>query len=261
MAEVTSPSQPLEQFVLLAKSARGAAAAELVRQALDAPGVYVFAELLDMPHIKDLESHAEYGSLYQLLQLFACGVYQDYLRRRQELPQLSDMQRLKLRHLTIVTMSTQTKRIPYADLMKELDLDNTRELEDVIITAIYSDVIRGKLDQLGGQLQVEYAAGRDVRPEAVPRVIATLQAWCQTCDTVMQCIDRQVQTANGEREARARHRAAIEAKVQTIRESLSAKDQDDPMSSDSKETVSTSDRSKKAKTRAAKAGTSKLWKS
>ena len=75
------------------------------------------------------------------------------------------------------------------------------------------DVIRGKLDQLGGQLQVEYAAGRDVRPEAVPGVIATLQAWCQTCDTVMQCIDRQVQTANGEREARARHRAAIEAKV------------------------------------------------
>ena len=56
MADVTSPSQPLEQFVLLAKSARGAAAAELVRQALDAPGVYVFAELLDMPHIKEVST-------------------------------------------------------------------------------------------------------------------------------------------------------------------------------------------------------------
>lgn len=261
MADVSAPSQALEQFVLLAKSARGAAAAELVRQTLDAPGVYVFAELLDMPHIKELEEHAEYGATYQLLQLFACGVYQDYLGRRQELPELSDIQRLKLRHLTIVTMSTQTKRIPYSDLMKGLDLDNTRELEDVIITAIYSDVIRGKLDQLGGQLQVEYAAGRDVRPEAVPRVVATLQAWCGTCDTVMQCIDHQVQTANSEREARARHRTAIETKVQTIREGLSAKDQDDPMSSDSKETVSTSDRAKKLKTRGAKPSTSKLWKS
>ena len=76
-----------------------------------------------------------------------------------------------------------------------------------------TDVIRGKLDQRGGALQVEYAAGRDVRPEAVPRVIATLQAWCRTCDAVMECIDRQVQTANGEREARAKHKAAIEAKV------------------------------------------------
>ena len=56
-----------------------------------------------------LESHPEYGATYQLLQLFACGVYQDYLKRRQQLPELSDMQRLKLRHLTIVTMSTQTK--------------------------------------------------------------------------------------------------------------------------------------------------------
>ena len=54
MTDVSAPSQALEQFVLLAKSARGAAAAELVRQALDAPGVYVFAELLDMPHIKEV---------------------------------------------------------------------------------------------------------------------------------------------------------------------------------------------------------------
>ena len=74
-------------------------------------------------------------------------------------------------------------------------------------------MIRGKLDQLGGQLQVEYAAGRDVRPAAVPRVIATLQAWCRSCDEVMACIDKQVQAANGEREARAKHRAAIEAKL------------------------------------------------
>ena len=62
-----------------------------------------------MSLLLQLESHPEYGSVYQLLQLFACGVYQDYLQRKQELPQLSDMQRLKLRHLTIVTMSTQTK--------------------------------------------------------------------------------------------------------------------------------------------------------
>ena len=46
---------PIEQFVLLAKSAKGAAAAELVKQALDTPGVYVFRELLDMPNIKEVQ--------------------------------------------------------------------------------------------------------------------------------------------------------------------------------------------------------------
>lgn len=42
---------PLEQFLLLAKTAKGAAAVELVKQVLEAPGVYVFGELLDMPNI------------------------------------------------------------------------------------------------------------------------------------------------------------------------------------------------------------------
>lgn len=44
----------LEQFVLLAKTAKGAAAAELITQALEAPGVYVFGELLDSPNIKEV---------------------------------------------------------------------------------------------------------------------------------------------------------------------------------------------------------------
>ena len=45
---------PLEQFVLLAKSAKGAAAAQLIGQALEAQGVYVFGELLDMPNIQEV---------------------------------------------------------------------------------------------------------------------------------------------------------------------------------------------------------------
>jgi len=44
----------LEQFVLLAKNVRGAAAAELIKQVTEAPGVYVFGELLDMPNIKEV---------------------------------------------------------------------------------------------------------------------------------------------------------------------------------------------------------------
>lgn len=55
--EKTAPvttSQALEQFVLLAKSAHGAAAAELIRQVLASPGVHVYGELLDMPTIKEV---------------------------------------------------------------------------------------------------------------------------------------------------------------------------------------------------------------
>jgi hypothetical protein len=51
-----STSNPLEQFVLLAKTAKGAAALELIKQAVETPGVNVFGELLDMPNIKELEN-------------------------------------------------------------------------------------------------------------------------------------------------------------------------------------------------------------
>ena len=53
MVDLTNVSvNPLEQFVLLAKNAKGAAAVELIKQALEAPGVFVFGELLDMPNIQ-----------------------------------------------------------------------------------------------------------------------------------------------------------------------------------------------------------------
>jgi COP9 signalosome complex subunit 7 len=50
-------NNPLEQFVLLAKSAKGAAAVELVKQVLEAPGVHVFGELLDMPNVVEVSKY------------------------------------------------------------------------------------------------------------------------------------------------------------------------------------------------------------
>src|SRR5882762_9109179 len=44
----------LEPFVLMSKSAKGAAAAKLIQDATSAQGVYFFAELLDAPNIKEV---------------------------------------------------------------------------------------------------------------------------------------------------------------------------------------------------------------
>lgn len=69
--------QCLEQFLLLAKTARGPAVAELIKQALGAPGVYVFSELLETECVKEVASgpHANY---VRLLEIFAYGTYADY---------------------------------------------------------------------------------------------------------------------------------------------------------------------------------------
>lgn len=53
-----------------------------------------------------------------------------------------------------------------------------RELEDLIIDAIYLDVIRGKLDQKEHQFDVEYTMGRDLEPGKIETLLHSLQNWC-----------------------------------------------------------------------------------
>ena len=53
MAEEASTSA-LQQFCLLAKSAKGPACASLISQALEHPSVFVFGELLDMPNVQEV---------------------------------------------------------------------------------------------------------------------------------------------------------------------------------------------------------------
>jgi len=69
------------------------------------------------------------------------------------------------------------KILPYSDLLKALDMPTIRELEDLIIDAIYLDILRGKLDQKEQQLEVEYTMGRDLEPGKLEEVLKALQSW------------------------------------------------------------------------------------
>lgn len=52
--KINTSANVLEQFVILAKTAKGAACTELVKQALETPGVYVFGELMDHSNIQEV---------------------------------------------------------------------------------------------------------------------------------------------------------------------------------------------------------------
>ena len=56
-------------------------------------------------------------------------------------------------------------------------MNNIRELEDIIIEAIYQKIILGKLDQKTRALEVEFAIGRDIRPGQIDEMILVLQNW------------------------------------------------------------------------------------
>jgi COP9 signalosome complex subunit 7 len=67
--------------------------------------------------------------------------------------------------------------LPYSDLLKALDMPSIRELEDLIIDAIYLDVLRGKLDQSKELFEVEYTMGRDLEPGKLENILVALQNW------------------------------------------------------------------------------------
>jgi COP9 signalosome complex subunit 7 len=50
-------------------------------------------------------------------------------------------------------------------------------LEDLIIDAMYLDIMQGKLDQKEQQLEIEYTMGRDLEPKKVQELLEALQSW------------------------------------------------------------------------------------
>ncbi|KAF8139797.1 hypothetical protein EV363DRAFT_1392722 [Boletus edulis] len=185
----------LEPFLLISKSAKGAAAAKLVQDATSAPGVFVFAELLELPNIQELATSEQHAPCFSLLQLFSYRTFRDYLEHKDSLPPLNQAQITKLKYLTIVTLATERHILPYSLLLDELQVETIRELEDLIIDAIYLDVLRGKLDQKEQQLEIEYTMGRDLEPGKLEKLLEALQSWATTTATVLSELDQKLMEA------------------------------------------------------------------
>ncbi|OWK03660.1 COPS7A [Cervus elaphus hippelaphus] len=183
-AEVKVTGQNQEQFLLLAKSAKGAALATLIHQVLEAPGVYVFGELLDMPNVREL-AESDFASTFRLLTVFAYGTYADYLV-----------------------------------LLEALALRNVRQLEDLVIEAVYADVLRGSLDQRHQRLEVDYSIGRDIQRQDLRAIARTLQEWCLGCEVVLSGIEEQVSRANQHKEQQLGLKQQIESEVANLKKTI-----------------------------------------
>ncbi|MEJ1279917.1 COP9 signalosome subunit 7A [Cricetulus griseus] len=183
-AEVKVTGQNQEQFLLLAKSAKGAALATLIHQVLEAPGVYVFGELLDMPNVREL-AESDFASTFRLLTVFAYGTYADYLV-----------------------------------LLEALALRNVRQLEDLVIEAVYADILRGSLDQRNQRLEVDYSIGRDIQRQDLSAIARTLQEWCVGCEVVLSGIEEQVSRANQHKEQQLGLKQQIESEVANLKKTI-----------------------------------------
>lgn len=84
----------------------------------------------------------------------------------------------------------------------------------------FADIIHGKLDQRNGRLEVDFAIGRDARPNDIGQIIQTLGEWCDACDAILGAVENQMVNANNEKERHIKHRATIDEEVQNIKKTL-----------------------------------------
>lgn len=115
------------------------------------------------------------------------------------------------------------KTLPYNVLQEYLDIPNVRELEDLIIEAFYQGILKGKLDQREQQLQVEYAMGRDLRPEQLDETINALKVWSDRTSTILNAIDTRIQQINDAMDTNQQERENYENQLERVRQQIRAK--------------------------------------
>eukprot|EP01123_Difflugia_compressa_P006693 TRINITY_DN1902_c0_g1_i1.p1 TRINITY_DN1902_c0_g1~~TRINITY_DN1902_c0_g1_i1.p1 ORF type:complete len:281 (-),score=67.43 TRINITY_DN1902_c0_g1_i1:175-1017(-) len=217
MSKTTQLSEgiALQQHVKQAQSIKtDAALVNLIKLVLSAPDVFVFGELLALDNVKSLaQKGGECQQHFQLLEIFAYGTYSDYKAKQNDLPKLSDKQAKKLKQLTIATLASQSHVIPYSALVKELDITELRQLEDLIIDALYKDIVVGKLDSEKQVFQVDAALGRDLKPTDMDNMITSLLAWQNQSEVLLKTIDEKMQQAHNYRIEVADHKRDFEKKL------------------------------------------------
>jgi COP9 signalosome complex subunit 7 len=118
---------------------------------------------------------------------------------------LNDAQILKLRQLSFLTLAKNPADLSYAKLLKFLDLETERELEGLVISAIYAGLVSGILDPYNKTVLVSSVSPlRDLPPNSIPSMLSTLSAWSSRCTSTLADLERQI--ASIKSEAAKRHR-------------------------------------------------------
>ncbi|KAK3934954.1 pci domain-protein [Diplogelasinospora grovesii] len=237
--EQTKALNSLEPFLALAKSATSpAACADLISRATSAPNTFVFAELLDTPQIQAAAQDPTFSPHLQLLQIFSYGTLSDYLSHGTALPDLNDAQKLKLRQLSLLTLAKDNQTPPKSNLSYPLlrsalrlssddDDDDNRELEDLVISAIYAGLLGATLDPANGVVQVNSVAPlRDVPPltssaaaaSGLGGLLSSLQSWAGRCESTLLSLETQMSQLRAAADRRASESAAWSAHMEQMLE-------------------------------------------
>jgi COP9 signalosome complex subunit 7 len=207
-----SENQYIEQFMILAKNQKSKALETIIEQVLSHANIFVFGEFLNLPNVQDVSTPPKLISFiliiiflfqmgqeskhYRTLSLFAFETYLQYKQNLTSFLELKPQQIKKLKMITIADIASKSKNLEYVTLMKALDIQDLRELEDLIIDCIYNELLKGQLDQKNQQLHVEHTYGRDVRQQDIEQMLQKLEQWDVQLEGAQTIVERQIRGCN-----------------------------------------------------------------
>ncbi|GBG24193.1 Eukaryotic translation initiation factor 3 subunit M [Hondaea fermentalgiana] len=181
----------VEQFKILAKTTSGRATVAILEKVMNHKQIYVFGEILELERVQMLRG-TEFEGALRALEIMAYGTLGDYEAEQSSLPALSEVQQRKLRMLTLVSLASKQKSLPYATVRTALRMQSDREVEDVVIESMYAGLLRARLYHRERLVVVHWAMGRDLRDEDLDAVAEKLSAWCENAEVVLGTLQKSI---------------------------------------------------------------------
>lgn len=173
-----------EALATLASQAQGKALVSLIQQAIEAPQVYSFAPLLALPALKAISG--DDARWVAALRLFANGTYTDLQQwQPSDRTILSDAVVYKLKQLTLINIAARAPVTSYAELMAQLDIADSRDLERLLIASSYASLVRVSMNVKEQTVKLQSLRSRDGDDQSTARMVAMLEGWHKQCGAVI----------------------------------------------------------------------------
>lgn len=102
-------------------------------------------------------------------------------------------------------------------MLEALGLSSTRQIEDLVITAVYAGLLDATLDPARRAVQVSRIAPlRDLPPSSVPSMVSALKTWSARCTTTLEDLDAQMRGIRAAAVTREKEKRTAQDKLQAL---------------------------------------------
>ncbi|KAJ7390489.1 Eukaryotic translation initiation factor 3 subunit M [Desmophyllum pertusum] len=173
-------------------------AKECVVSLLGRPNILIMDFLLTLPPVAALQGEP----IYQLLTIFVSGRLADYLEFYEKNKDFVDSCGLshennlqKMRVLTFMSLGEAKSEVKFDDMCKELNI-GLDEIEDFVIEALRSKLIRTRIDQVNKKVIISSATHRTFGNNQWQKLRDRLEEWRQSLQSVRTSLQTVVPTVD-----------------------------------------------------------------